>query len=217
MDDKVFGAVNRAAKSSTAEALDQSKAPMVDFMEQRAEAKYYKRCAEERRSGLGRRMRPLRARGRARRSRMCFFRFLRESRLALSCAIRALPHSRRSRSVKAAPLGHVSVGGGFQTLPERAHAPGFSYGAPSGKDAALSAKDVIFQLATMDPRDAAKGEELYIKSHGLIPPGTAREGWVRERGRARESECKRDTNRSKAHPIGGAGGRYAAYRSARPP
>jgi len=76
-------------------------------------------------------------------------------------------------SVKAAPLGHVSVGGGFQTLPGRTAEPGFAFGAPSGKllPGAVTAKDVIFPVELEDPAKAEKGEALYATSHGTLPPG----------------------------------------------
>jgi hypothetical protein len=76
-------------------------------------------------------------------------------------------------SVKAAPLGHVSVGGGFQTLPERTKVPGFAFGAPSSKGnvAPETAKHVIFPVAASDPEEDKAGEALYFKSHGTLPPG----------------------------------------------
>lgn len=84
------------------------------------------------------------------------------------------------KSVKAAPLGHVSVGGGFQKLPDRTAAPGFAFGAPSSKGNAvvLTAKDVIFP-PDEDPAAAAERERLYAKSHGTLPPGEQKRHGVR--------------------------------------
>lgn len=44
-ESRVYGSVDRRGKSSSAEALDMSKPPMAEYMAERAEAQFYKRCA----------------------------------------------------------------------------------------------------------------------------------------------------------------------------